>query len=388
MKLLAGVLHAGTIAFDADADGNGVVAKKAEAAGSAAKELLGVPKLMHYLTERLITAGSGSMFTKQLTPAECGRARDALVRTVYARAFDWLVGRINTFVGGKHDADELAKQHYVGLLDIFGFERFAHGEFEQLCINYANEKLQQLFLGACSRRRPRSTAPRACRGLIDFSDNQARRRARRHPPHPLPHPRPPSYTHPSLPLPRPPTAAQGCIDLIEKMPNGVLRLLDAACKTPGGSDGRFCEAVNEAHRGSEFLKPIGKARKRPTEGFVVAHFAGDVLYDLESGSWLERNNDCLPTELSSALEDAALPLLAKLFDTGRASSVGKGRSATFNSIGRRFIGDLTHLIADLTKVESHFIRCIKPNAAQKPRVFEGRAVLEHSAAAASSTPSS
>jgi myosin heavy subunit len=203
MKLLAGVLHAGTIAFDADADGNGVVAKKAEAAGSAAKELLGVPKLMHYLTERLITAGSGSMFTKQLTPAECGRARDALVRTVYARAFDWLVGRINTFVGGKHDADELAKQHYVGLLDIFGFERFAHNGFEQLCINYANEKLQQLFLGCVFKAEAEiHRAEGVPWKLIDFSDNQARRGAATPSTHPSP-PTPARPPPPALPSPSP-----------------------------------------------------------------------------------------------------------------------------------------------------------------------------------------
>ena len=202
MKLLAGVLHAGTISFDADADGNGVVAKKAEAAGSAAKELLGVPKLMHYLTERLITAGSGSMFTKQLTPAECGRARDALVRTVYARAFDWLVGRINTFVGGKHDANELAKQHYVGLLDIFEFERFAHNGSSSCASTTPTRSCSQLFLGCVFKAEAEiHRAEGVPWKLIDFSDNQARAPRRRdtlHTPLPPP-PGPPSYTRPSLP---------------------------------------------------------------------------------------------------------------------------------------------------------------------------------------------
>ena len=132
---------------------------------------------MHYLTERLITAGSGSMFATRWRGRRVDRApRDALVRTVYARAFDWLVGRINTFVGGKHDADELASSTTSGCSTSSSSSASRTTRFEQLCINFANEKLQQLFLGCVFKAEAELyEAEGVPWKLIDFSDNQARR---------------------------------------------------------------------------------------------------------------------------------------------------------------------------------------------------------------------
>ena len=181
---------------------------------------------------------------------------------VYVRLFDWLVARVNESIAGGQERQSDGQKNTIGLLDIFGFERFENNSFEQLCINFANEKLQQFFLGCVFKaeeeiHRTEGVSWRA----VEFQDNQ------------------------------------GCIDLIEKNPHGILRLLDSQCKTPAATDGTFCEAVNTHHKASEFIKPVTKAKKRPTEAFIVTHFAGVVCYDTAVGSWLEKNNDTLPHEL-------------------------------------------------------------------------------------------
>ena len=248
---------------------------------------------------------------------------------------------------------------FIGLLDIFGFERFEHNSFEQLCINYANEKLQQFFLTRVFRAEEEIHTAEGVRFVaVEYQDNH------------------------------------GCIDLIERPPHGVLRLLDSQNKTPGGTDAKFFTSVNDGHAASEFLKPVQKARRRPEEAFLVAHFAGDVCYDGHGGSWLDKNNDTLPAEIQLELEAASLPLLQSLFEPGGGGGVtprggaasggkrmmskagGGKRSSTFNSISRRFISDLSLLIADLGTTDAHFIRCIKPNTELKPRRFESKVVLD------------
>ena len=116
---------------------------------------------------------------------------------------------------------------YIGLLDIFGFERFEHNSFEQLCINFTNEKLQQFFLTCVFKAEEEIHKAEGVKFVaVEFQDNQ------------------------------------GCIDLIEKMPSGILRLLDSQNKTPGGTDAKFFASVNESLKASEFLKPEKTASPR------------------------------------------------------------------------------------------------------------------------------
>ena len=110
------------------------------------KKLIGVKEVIHLLTTKQIRMGSGervSFVTKERTAKESTRARDTTGRILYARIFSWIEEQINIFLHGDETAQDL---RHIGLLDIFGFERFDKNGFEQLCINFANEKLQQFFL--------------------------------------------------------------------------------------------------------------------------------------------------------------------------------------------------------------------------------------------------
>ena len=294
---------------------------------------------------QVVTINKSESFTKKLNAKGATEARDAMGRTVFVRLFDWLVSKVNAFVGGQADTTDT---RCIGLLDIFGFERFESNGFEQLCINYTNEKLQQFFLGCVFKAEEEIHRQEGVYWRpIEFQDNQ------------------------------------GCIDLIEKNPHGILRILDTQCKVPGGSDATFCEAVNSAHKASDFTTPVQRAKRRTDEAFVVNHFAGKVCYDRKHGSWLEKNNDSLPAALASQLEASSLPLIRAIFGVIEGASVAGGvadtrakRSATFNSIGRRFMGDLSTLLVELSAASSHFVRCIKPNASLSPAAFEPRMVLE------------
>ena len=365
-RIVVGVLHFGNIAYEENDQGHGRAAPHLQQHVDNGEAVLGLEKISDLLTQRLITAGRGSMYTKKLNKVESAHARDAMVRIIFVRLFDWLCERINRYISGG-SPEALHEMKFIGLLDIFGFERFEHNSFEQLCINFTNEKLQQFFLTCVFKAEEEIHKSEGVKFVaVEFQDNQ------------------------------------GCIDLIEKLPSGILRLLDSQNKTPGGSGAKFFLSVNESHKASEFLKPVQKARRRPEEVFIVAHFAGDVCYDGHAGSWLDKNNDTLPTEIQLELESSSLPLLQSLFKQegsgaetprgggggGGLASGGKGmskgmskagggkKSSTFNSISRRFISDLSLLIADLGTTDSHFIRCIKPNTALKASLFESKIVLD------------
>lgn len=193
---------------------------------------------------------------------------------------------------------------------------------------------------------------------------------------------------------------QGCIDCIEKYPHGVFRLLDNQCKQPVPTEGAFFEAVNRMHAGSEFFRPAIRYKKRETEAFVINHFAGACCYDREElqGSWLEKNNDLLASELEDALGASNAPLIAALFggpalsvdgsgNPAQRISIGSGAKASlsfqkrkpgsmFASISRRLCLDLNSLLSELAETKAHFIRCIKPNTMSVPMSFEAAKVLE------------
>ena len=256
--------------------------------------------------------------------------------------------QVNGHISG---GDAAASLPYVGLLDIFGFENFTHNSFEQLCINFANEKLQQFFLTCVFKEEEalhiKETVPWKD---IEFQDNA------------------------------------GCILMMEKPPNGVFRLLDSQCKTPNASEMTFCKEVNRVHAKADFLVPTRKHKMRDEEGFIVAHYAGDVIYhtaDMISKStknqevpWLEKNNDTLQSEWLAKLCSSSVPLLANLFAEEHAANEKAKKANTFASVGKRFVNDLNSLLTELQSAKSSFIRCIKPNKDQAPKKFTASMVLE------------
>ncbi|KOO21906.1 myosin family protein with dil domain [Chrysochromulina tobinii] len=277
-----------------------------------------VSNLQKCLCERTMTTMGETIATKQ-TPAKAALARDALAKSCYARLFDFIVERINLSMRGA--AKETST--FIGLLDVYGFESFAINTYEQLCINFANEKLQQFFLRFVFKaEEDLYRSENVAWTKIEYQDNQ------------------------------------GCIDLIEKMPTGVMRLLDETCKKPKVEDSAFCLSVAETLRRNDFFmdaRGAGHKNYRPDEAFAIRHFAGDVCYVGEG--FCDKNNDTLHSDFVALCSGSGHGVLRQLF----AEDAKVKKANTFNSVSRRFINDLNTLMEDLNSTKAHFIRCIKPN---------------------------
>merc|ERR1719337_439299 len=138
--------------------------------------------------------GRASVYTVEYTKQQAEMVRDAVIKSIYTLVFDWVVEKVNAFISG---GEEKRKLPYVGLLDIFGFENFKFNSFEQLCINFCNEKLQQFFLTCVFKAEEEMHIKEGVPWKdIEFADNQP------------------------------------AIELLEKPPQGILRLLDSQCKAP------------------------------------------------------------------------------------------------------------------------------------------------------------
>ena len=205
--------------------------------------------------------------TQRLNAVAAADGRDALAKAVYAALFDWLVARINASFANTRGAALTT----ISILDIYGFEFFERNSFEQLCINYANERLQQQF----NRHLFKLEQEEYEREKIDwtkveFEDNQA------------------------------------CLDLIERRPMGVLSLLDEQCAFPKATDATFAQKMATELRSD----PRYARDKRDELVFHVQHYAGEVNYD--ATGFLDKNRDALHQDLLAALSESTEPAVSAL----------------------------------------------------------------------------
>ncbi|KAM6040157.1 unconventional myosin-Vb-like [Theristicus caerulescens] len=347
-SILAAILHLGNIVVRGrDRRGDGCFVEPADEALGLFCTLLGIEasQVMRWLCHRkLVTAGE--TYLKPLSRQQALDSRDALAKHMYGQVFRWMVSRVNRAlrsVEGHHTS--------IGILDIYGFEMFELNSFEQFCINYANEKLQQLFNTYVFKLEQEEYVTEEIPWVfIDFCDNQP------------------------------------CIELIEGR-LGILDLLNEECKMPQGSDGSWAQKLYQTHlSSSHFQKP-----KRPTDAFVVCHFAGKVEYQCDG--FVEKNRDAVPEELVGLLRASKSALLAELFleegdgpmsrrssgprmagRTSRRSLPGSQKSK--KSISSQFKASLNRLMEVLGSTTPHYIRCIKPNDGKQPFVFDSRRAVE------------
>ena len=303
-RVIAGLLHLGNVRFEGDEAAS--VEPATSASLDKAAELLGLPRLGSLLLARtLVTRGETTRV--ELTPERAALARDALAKATYARLFERTIGWINRAT--RAEGGEAAPPAFIGLLDVYGFEAFETNAFEQLSINFANEKLQQFFLRFVFKAEEELYAAEGVRRPdVEYQDNSR------------------------------------CIALIEQSPSGLLRLLDETCKRPNATDKSFCEAAAATHASNDFFvepRLAGRRDLRSDEGFCVRHFAGDVVYT--GRGFVEKNNDTLHADFTELLAASGVGLVKDLFDVGAASG-RKGQS--FNSVSRRFINDLNELAPD------------------------------------------
>jgi myosin-5 len=372
--IAAAVIHLGNLAFNEVAASHGgggeagsnlagvsrseSVTPEAEAATNAVCQLLQLEPaaLEATLCSRTIVAGG----EKHVIRNSCTRASDgrhAVAKAIYGRLFSWLVARINFSLNQQQstatDASSKALS-FIGVLDIFGFEVFKKNGFEQLCINYANEKLQQQFNAFVFRTEQREYEEEKIEwSFIDFPDNQE------------------------------------CLELIEGdrkhgVP-GLLPMLDEECLFPQGSDQALANKMyqrlpynTKAMSGHKRFQ--ASAKHKSGLKFVVSHYAGTVCYTTEG--FCERNKDQLQQDSVDLLRSSTLPFLQQLFTEESPAKQEqqqpqRRRSAIMaDSVSSQFRGQLAHLLQTIHSTSPHYIRCLKPNDRHVSGELNRRRLLE------------
>ncbi|XP_069470806.1 unconventional myosin-XIX isoform X2 [Ambystoma mexicanum] len=338
-KLLAGLLHLGNVNFEDTVDESQPCELQANTKSFlvTAASLLNVSldELRERLQVRTITAGKQQqVFLKPCSKSECAMRRDCLAKVVYAKLFDWLVMMIN----GSICADSCKWTNFIGLLDVYGFESFPENSLEQLCINYANEKLQQHFVSHYLKAQQEEYAAEGLEwSFISYQDNQ------------------------------------GCVDLIDGSPISIFSLLNEECRLNRSSDAKQLQVRLEKALANNQSISRDKFSKKPH--FIVAHYAGRVSYLIEEMA--EKNKDPVPAELIQLLQESQDDLLQKLFPAeqkGEADSKKQNRT-TVVTVVSKFKNSLESLMQILHSTTPHYIRCIKPNMDCKAMTFTKEEVL-------------
>ncbi|CAM0954276.1 unnamed protein product [Alopecurus aequalis] len=328
-RVVAVVLHLGNINFvkGREADSSVLKDEKARFHLNAAAELLmcDCEKLENALIKRKINTPEG-VITTTVDPNSATVSRDGLAKQIYCRLFDWLVNRLNASIG-----QDASSGHLIGVLDIYGFESFKTNSFEQLCINFTNEKLQQHFnQNVFKMEQEEYNREQIDWSYIEFVDNQ------------------------------------DVLDLIERKPGGIIALLDEACMFPKCTHESFCQKLYEKFKNNKrFSKP-----KLSRTAFTIQHYAGDVTY--QSDHFLDKNRDYVVVEHEELLNASKCSFVSGLFPSVPEENTKSSKS----SIANRFKGQLHELMETLSSTEPHYIRCIKPNNLLKPATFENFNVLQ------------
>nr|XP_046198991.1 unconventional myosin-Vc-like isoform X1 [Oncorhynchus gorbuscha] len=342
-KVLAGILHLGNVEIrNAGSDRSSISSSDPHIAAFC--DLLGVSPdgVTRWLCHRRFVMVTETV-VKPVTSKRAVNARDALAKQIYAHLFDCVIQKINAAL------QVPGKQHsFIGVLDIYGFETFDINSFEQFCINYANEKLQQQFnLHVFKLEQEEYMKEDIPWTLIDFYDNQP------------------------------------VIDLIEaKM--GILDLLDEECLFPQGTDQNWLQKLyNYLADNPLFEKP-----RMSNEAFIIQHFADKVEY--QCWGFLEKNRDTLYEELIDTMRTSKFPLLANFFleeEPGGVGSKGiKVRPARpgvkptnknlRTTVGEKFRSSLYLLMETLNATTPHYVRCIKPNEEKMPFEYDSKRVVQ------------
>ncbi|KAG7207380.1 hypothetical protein KM043_009038 [Ampulex compressa] len=341
--MVAAVLHLGNIDFEdnpEDTKGGSKICASSEHAVRMSAKLLGVDteELREALVSKVMQTSrggiKGTVIMVPLKVYEANNARDALAKAIYSKLFDHIVARINKSIPFK------ASSYYIGVLDIAGFEYFKVNTFEQFCINYCNEKLQQFF----NER------------ILKYEQDL--------------------YARESLNVPKISYVDnQDCIDLIESKNMGIFSLLDEESKLPTHSFAHFTSEVHRVWNG-HFRITLPRTSRlkahrelRDDEGFVVRHYAGGVCY--QTNQFIEKNNDALHASLEALIQESGNVFLRTQF----ANHSGPKGKLTFISVGSKFKTQLGELMDKLKNNGTNFVRCIKPNNEMVAHQFDGNSIL-------------
>ncbi|KAM9378838.1 unconventional myosin-VIIb [Phaethornis superciliosus] len=347
-KLLAAILHLGNVEFEAAVYDNLDCSDVMDSPHfSTATKLLEVDssELQNSLTNLSIIV-RGESVSRPLNIAQAADGRDAFVKGIYGRIFLWIVKKINSAIFNPASQNPKDRCQSIGLLDIFGFENFSNNSFEQLCINIANEHLQQFFVHHVFKlEQEEYLAEHIAWHNIDFTDN--------------------SHT----------------LEVIALKPMNIISLIDEESKFPKGTDATMLVKINSLHGKSKVYIPPKSVHDTK---FGINHFAGVVFY--ESKDFLEKNRDTLSANVMQVVHSSKNKFLREIFQVettppslGRgtirhlgADQAYKGLDTTkrLSTLGGQFKQSLEKLMKILEQCQPYFIRCIKPNDYKKPLLFD------------------
>ncbi|ORZ15681.1 P-loop containing nucleoside triphosphate hydrolase protein [Absidia repens] len=340
-QVLSALLHVGNIQITGRGD---AMVLDTDSALLTASRLLGIKsaEFRKWIVRKQIITRSEKIVTN-LNPAQATVVKDSVAKYVYSNLFDWLVGVINDSLSC---GDPNMVATFIGVLDIYGFEHFKKNSFEQFCINYANEKLQQQFNQHVFKLEQEEYIREEINWtFIEFSDNQK------------------------------------CIELIEgKL--GILSLLDEESRLPAGSDQAFIQKLYNNFDKQEFESHFKKPRFS-NDAFTISHYAHDVQYETEN--FLDKNKDSVPEEHLAVLKSTEFGFLKEVLEKATSdnpvqlvrSQPNKRASAMAKkpTLGSIFKLSLINLMDTIGNTNVHYIRCIKPNETKTAWEFEPNMVL-------------
>lgn len=335
--IVKGILHLGNISFTASESMKDAI-KIAPACADdlkMASQMLGfsnVADLDRLLCTQLIMYGRGTMITKHRTIPHAVATRDSIAKYVYSGLFTYIVNRINDAISVEVHKDVST----IGILDIFGFENFQTNSLEQLCINYANEKLQHYFLDFLTVKEMEEYKTGGItiqEAVFDLSTK--------------------------------------CLDLLEQKGTGIFMVLTDVVSLPNSSDQMFLDSIYKIHdKHPHFSKPRGNS-----PNFTIIHYAQPVLYD--GIGFLEKSRSKISDDVTDCFRSSQSTVIQAIFTAVEAPDelTTKVKTKKEKSTGDLFRNSLSDLLNSLRTTVPHFVRCLKPNETQQPDTFNDEMVL-------------
>jgi len=339
-KTVSAILHLGNLEFVDDDQEQASVVNSDENLNVIAYLLGSEPRHVEKaLCYRVVAAGQSEVVDKGHHAIDAAHGRDALAKAMYDRLFTWIVGRINETIELR---DQVAhgKCTVIGVLDIYGFEIFDTNSFEQLCINYCNEKLQQLFIELVLKQEQEEYQREGIQWEeIDYFNNAI------------------------------------ICELIEQNHKGILSILDEGCRNIGKvSDEMLLQAMDQKlkkhnHYRSRLTDPSDKSMAFHRD-FCVKHYAGDVIYSVVD--FLDKNKDNLYQDFKRLLYNSSHKILKQMWPEGKEHITKvTQRPAT---AGALFKASMIALVEKLAAKKPFYVRCIKPNDVKSPSLFDEKRV--------------
>ncbi|KAM7423236.1 hypothetical protein PAMA_011003 [Pampus argenteus] len=343
-KIVGAIMHFGNMKFkqrqreeQAEADGTESADKASYLMGVSSADL--IKGLLH----PRVKVGN-EYVVKGQNVEQVNYAVGALAKSTYDRMFKWLVGRINRTL-----YTALPRQYFIGVLDIAGFEIFDLNSFEQLCINFTNEKLQQFFN----------------HHMFILEQEEYKREGI-------------EWTFIDFGL-----DLQACIDLIEK-PLGIMSILEEECMFPKATNSSFKAKLYDNHIGKSpnFQKPRPDKKRKYEAHFELMHYAGVVPYNISG--WLDKNKDPLNETVVACFQKSSNKLLACLYENYIGSDSAdpkpgvkekRKKAASFQTVSQLHKENLNKLMTNLRSTQPHFVRCIIPNETKTPGKIDPFLVL-------------